>query len=114
MRCLEVREQLVSVPGDGEGSLAVRRHLSGCADCRAEQQRLASLRSTLASLQTQLADPPAHLLASLGAIPSSMSRRDAVVRHVARNRRAYVGGALAAAVGAGAVAWGVRRLRVAA
>lgn len=113
MRCLEVREQLAAAPGDGEGALAVRRHLSGCAECRAEQQRFSSMRAALAGLETRVQQPPAHLLASLGAIPESMSRRDSVVRHMSRNRRAYVGGALVAALGAGAVAWRVRRVRMA-
>lgn len=113
MRCIEVREQLVAFPGDGEDSLAVRRHLAGCADCRAEQQQFVALRAGLADLGARTIEPPADLVRSLMSIPAASSRSDVVRRHVTRNRRAYVGGAVVAAAGAGALVWRAYRVRAA-
>jgi predicted anti-sigma-YlaC factor YlaD len=109
MRCAEVREVLpVSIDG-GEVSLAVRRHLAGCAGCRAELASYESLRSSLASLQAVTAEPPPGLERSILAIPSLPNRLETARAHVARNRRVYVGGlAVALAGAAGAAVWRAR------
>ncbi len=116
MKCIEVREALPAyVTREGAAMLAVRRHLAGCRDCRAELTRYESLVTGLGSLRREGVEPPPGLLAELQAIPGSQTRVTAVRSHVLRNRRAYVGGLAVAAVGAGAVElWRTRRTRLAA
>lgn len=114
MRCAEVQEMLPAVVGE-QDSLSVRRHLARCPDCRAELARYESLRSGYAGLTALTSDPPPGLLRSLQAIPSGGRRLTDVRTHVARNQRAYAGGA-AAVLGAGvagAVLWRSRSRRFA-
>lgn len=117
MRCAEVREMIPALAGEGEPSLAVRRHLATCKGCRGE---LETYRSVLASMRTLEARPvevPAGLAAKLIAIPGEASRIDHVRSHVTRNRAAYAGGTAAAVAvvgAAGALLWRSRRSRLAA
>jgi hypothetical protein len=95
---------------DGEGSLAVRRHLSGCPDCRAELRRYEALAGGLHRMRSVAAEPPLSLKPALLAIPLSENRIEAVRTHIARNRRTYAGAAAVAIAGAaGALAWQSRR-----
>ena len=95
---------------DGEGSLAVRRHLSGCPDCRAELRRYEALAGGLSRLRSVAAEAPPSLKPALVSIPVSDNRVEAVRTHVARNRRTYAGAAAVAFAGAaGALAWWSRR-----
>ena len=112
MRCDEVREELPAYAG-GEASLAVRRHLSTCADCRAELARYEELTSAMASLEAVTAEPPAGLKRALLAIPDEQTRVAQVRKHVARNRTAYLGGAGAVAVAAAGAVLLRRRLAAA-
>jgi Putative zinc-finger len=106
VRCAEVRESLPAYVRDGEMSLQVRRHVSGCPDCRAELARYEVLLEGLGLLRTQTLDPPPELLPSLYATPSRRRHLSGAQRHVVRHRRAYLGGlALAAAGAAGAAVW---------
>ena len=110
MRCAEAREMLPAYLQDGEGSLAVRRHLSGCPDCRAELRRYEALAGGLSRLRSVTADAPPSLKPALVSIPVSDNRVEAVRTHVARNRRTYAGAAAVAIAGAaGALAWWSRR-----
>jgi hypothetical protein len=61
-----------------------------------------ALRGSFGELRSMSAEPPTGLLASLQAIPANARRLDGVMTHVARNRKAYAGGA-AAMVATGAV-----------
>ena len=101
MTCAEVREMLPAVVGEGD-SLAVRRHLARCPECRAEAARYEALMGTLGGLRSVAAEPPARLLRSLQAIPAGGGRIEGVRTHLARNPRAYAGGA-AAMVATGAL-----------
>ena len=109
MRCQEVREMLPAAP-DGD-SLAVRRHLSRCPECRAEASRYESLLRSYQGLRAVTAEPPRGLLTSLQAIPSAGGRLDEIRTHVNRHRRTYAGAAaaLVATGAAGAVLWRSRR-----
>jgi hypothetical protein len=110
VRCAEAREMLPAYLRDGEGSLAVRRHLSGCRDCRAELRRYEALAEGLSHMGAVTADPPASLKPALIAIPNTDTRVEAVRTHLARNRRTYTGAAAVAIAGAaGAIAWRSRR-----
>ena len=104
MRCEEIREVLPAHVKDGSDDLAVRRHLSRCADCKAELARYESLMGGLRSLQTVTADVPPSLFAQLLDVPNATSRLDSAREHVVRNRKAYVGGGIAALAGAATVA----------
>lgn len=116
MRCADVREMLPAYAGGDDVSLVVKRHLTDCRDCRAELARYEALVSDLRHLQAVTADPPAGLKTSLLAIPSSSTRLDAARvgvesarAHLARHRRAYIGGvAVALAGAAGAAVWRTR------
>ena len=113
MRCEEVREALPAY-ADGEPvSLALRRHLAGCAGCRAESELYASMSASLLDLSEAVVDPPEGLLAALESIPARQRRLDLVRHHVVRNRRAYAGGAAVAVAGALAAVWTRRRLAAA-
>ncbi|MDQ4025479.1 MAG: hypothetical protein M3217_08320 [Actinomycetota bacterium] len=94
-------------------SLAMRRHLSRCPDCTRDLESYRSLKTAAAGLAAATAAPPPGLRDGLVAIPSGESRLDYVRSHVARHRRAYVGG-LAVALGAtGAALWRSRRRGIA-
>ena len=110
MRCTEAREMLPAYLEDGEGSLAVRRHISGCPDCRAELRKYEALAGGLSRMHAVTAEPPPSLKPALLSIPVADNRVEAVRTHVARNRRTYAGAAAVAIAGAaGALAWWSRR-----
>ncbi len=110
MKCPEAREALPAHARDGHASLALRRHLSRCADCRAELARYELLLGSLAELRSVTAQPPARLFDALAAISRDASaaqtvlwRAGAMTGHLSRNRAAYLSGlgvALAGAAGA--------------
>ena len=115
MRCAEVREGLPAYVRNGDMPLAVRHHVSGCTECRAELARYEVLLDGLGALRHEVIEPPPSLVRSLVAIPSSQRRLRGAQRHVVRHRRAYLGGlALAAAGAAGAAVWRSRIRRPAA
>jgi hypothetical protein len=106
MKCEEVREALPAYARDRNASLSMRRHIAGCPDCKAELARYDELLAGLRTMRTETAAPPPGLVAALAAIPANESRLRLVRTHVARNRKAYVGGiALVAAGAAGAAVW---------
>lgn len=109
MRCEEIRETLPAF-ADGHDDLTVRRHLSGCVDCRTELERFDSLRSGLRALARDPAAAPAGLLPTLYEIPAQQDRLDVVRTHLSQHRKAYLGGAAAlAAAGVSAFVWRSRR-----
>jgi hypothetical protein len=123
MNCSEVREALPAYVADGLRILPVRSHLTECEACSAELARYEALLEGLADLQAVTFEPPPELAPALAAIPAqsggfanAMRERAEVVRgHVARNRRAYVGGVGVALAGAaGAALWRSRTRRPAA
>jgi len=108
MRCAEVRETIPAFAGEGEPSLATRRHIAKCRGCRSELETYRTMLASLQSLEARPVDAPVGLAAKLIAIPREASRADHVRSHVSRNRAAYAGGAAAtvAVVGAaGALLW---------
>lgn len=107
--CAEIREMLPAHVRGEAMTLAVRRHLARCEGCRAELARYDEVATMLSGLRVHVAEPPADLLPAL--LDPHRPRRDVVVRHVARNRRAYTGGAVALLGAAGAVAWAARSRR---
>jgi anti-sigma factor RsiW len=110
MRCEEVQEVLPAYVRDGETSLAVRRHVSRCPDCKQELARYEALLGAMSSLQSNVADAPPSVKAALLTIPDGTRSLDTVRAHVARNRNAYLGGAAVAVAGAaGAILWRSRR-----
>jgi anti-sigma factor RsiW len=111
--CEEIREELPAYVKDRSGSLAVRRHLSRCADCRTELARYDSLVELLGGLEMHVAEAPPGLAASLAAIPSHAGRLAGVRTHVARNRARYLSGAAVLVAGAAGAAVLQRRRRVA-
>jgi hypothetical protein len=119
MRCAEVNEGLPGYVRDGYMSLAARRHLSRCPDCRSEMRRYETLLRSLEALRSTTAEPPPELLRALAAIPEVASlghvmreRADALTEHLARHRRVYAGGmAVALAGAAGAALWRSRARR---
>jgi hypothetical protein len=94
-------------------SLELRRHLSRCPDCTRELDAYRSLRTATAGLALATATPPPGLRDSLAAIPTGESRFDEVRSHLARHRRAYVGGLAVAAGATGAALWRSRRRGIA-
>ena len=112
MECAEIREMLPAYVRDGEASLLVKRHLSRCDDCAAELGRYETLVGGLAALRGAVVEPPPDLRQALLAIPRAATPVDTVRAHVAANRKAYLGGAVALA-GAGALAWRLYSRRVA-
>ncbi len=115
MKCAEIREILPAQVRDGEDSLAVRRHLARCPECKAELARYDDLLEGLGALAARAVEPPAGLLDALVAIPLQETRLASVKGHVVRHRNRYLGGAAVAAVGvAGAVLWHTRSRRLAA
>ena len=111
--CDEIREELPAYVKDRSGSLAVRRHLSRCADCRGELARYDSLVEMLGGLEMRAEEPPPGLARALAAIPSRSSRLTEVRTHVARNRARYLSGAAVLVAGAAGAAVLQRRRRVA-
>ena len=110
MRCAEIKEVLPAYADDPEATLAVRRHLSRCTDCKAELASYDSLLDGLASMRDVAVEPPPGLARSLAEMPAAAGRVEKLRTHVVRNRRAYVSGAAVALVGAtGAVLWRNRR-----
>ena len=108
MRCAEVRETIPAFAGEGEPSLATRRHIAKCQGCRSELETYRTMLASLHSLEARPVDAPLGLAAKLIGIPREASRVDHVRSHVSRNRAAYAGGAAAtvAVVGAaGALLW---------
>ncbi|MEA2516768.1 MAG: hypothetical protein QOG16_606 [Actinomycetota bacterium] len=100
MNCASIREVLPAYVRDGDGSLAVRRHLSRCADCRTDLSHYEDLLGRLSSMEAATAPVPYALKTSLLDIPSRSSRLDSVRSHVTDNRRAYLSGAAVLAAGA--------------
>jgi anti-sigma factor RsiW len=111
--CAEVREELPAYVKDRGGSLAVRRHLSRCSECRTELARYDSMAELLAGLEMRTEEAPPGLLDSLVAIPSQTGRVQVLRGHVARNRRAYLGGVAVVLAGAAGAAVLQHRRRVA-
>jgi anti-sigma factor RsiW len=112
MKCAEVQELLPAYVDDKDATLAVRRHLSRCAECRRELEEYGALLGELAAMKQAVVAPPAGLRASLVAIPDGEKPVEKVVTHLSRNRRAYAGGLAVAVVGAaGAALWRSRRMR---
>ncbi len=114
MKCAEIREVLPAYADDPEATLAVRRHLSRCPDCKAELAAYDELLDGLADLRAVAVEVPPGLARSLAAIPRRGGAVDYVRDHLARNRRAYAGGVAVAILGAtGAALWRTRRARLA-
>jgi predicted anti-sigma-YlaC factor YlaD len=119
MRCEEVRESLPAYVREPESSLALRRHLGSCSDCRAELDRYQDLVANLAALRSVAVEPPVGLKASLAAIPSEANRLEMARRnvaaargHITAHRGAYLGGLAVAVAGAtGAALWRNARAR---
>ncbi len=119
MRCEEIRELLPAYEREQQPSLAVRRHVATCADCRAELAFYKDLAGGLHDLRGVTFEVPADLSHALVEIPArrdlvrtARARAGNVRTHVTRNRGAYVGGAVAVAGALGAL-WRVRSRRVA-
>jgi hypothetical protein len=112
MNCAAVREALPTYVADGERILSVRRHLGECDSCRAELARYQQLLSSLGRLESVTLQPPPELATALAAIPqqtwglagAARERADALAGHLARNRRAYIGGMGIALAGAASAA----------
>ena len=112
MRCEEIRESLPAFV-DGHGDLSVRRHLSGCADCRAEVDRYESLTAGMASLAHETVAGSPSLVAALYQIPSQQARLEVVRSHLSEHRKEYLAGAAAiAAAGVSAFVWRSRKGRL--
>jgi predicted anti-sigma-YlaC factor YlaD len=112
MRCDEIRETLPAFV-DGHDDLSVRRHLSGCADCRAELDRYESLEAGMASLARETVAASPSLLATLYEIPSQQARLEVVRSHLSDHRKEYLAGAAAlAAAGVSALVWRSRKGRL--
>lgn len=118
MRCTEIRQLLPACEREQQPSLAVRRHLAGCPECRAELDHYKELAGALREMRASVVEVPPQLSSVLMQIPVSRGVL-AVVRghasnartHVARNRVAYVGGAVAVAGALGATLWRTRTRR---
>jgi hypothetical protein len=114
MRCEEVQEMLPAAVRNRHMTLAVRRHLSTCQECKRERARYEELAASLDSLRNQTASVPAHVTQAILSIPESQSVVENVRSHVVRNRRAYLGGAAVALTGATtALLWRSRARRLA-
>lgn len=114
MRCEEIRELLPAYEPEHQPTLAVRRHLASCPECRAEVESYKELAAGLRELRHVTSEVPASLTSALEAIPGKTGVVGNVRTHVARNRAAYVGGAVALAGAVGATLWRVRSRRLAA
>lgn len=111
MKCREIRELLPAYADGHDADLVVRRHLSGCDQCRFELDRYIALRSALSDLRTEIVEPAPGLLLRLQAIASDPGGVDRIKTHVVRNKRTYAGVGLAVAGAAGAALWRARRSR---
>ena len=109
MRCEEVREMLPAVVAEGD-TLSIRRHLARCPECRREAAHYEALSAAFTGLRSAHQEPPPALVASLRELSQQQRRIDEVRTHVARNRKAYAGGAAAMVGVAGALLWRSRRL----
>ena len=110
LRCAEVQEMLPAYADEPNRDLSLKRHLTSCDVCRAEVGRYQEMSAGLHSLIDHASEPPVELLPALLAIPDADNAVIAVKTHVARNRRAYLGGAAVVVVGAaGAALWRSRR-----
>jgi anti-sigma factor RsiW len=114
MKCAEIREVLPAYADDPEATLAVRRHLSRCPDCKAELAQYDEMLDGLAVMRSVEIAPPPGLDRWLAEIPNTHNRLEQVRDHVARNRTAYAGGVAVAVLGAvGTALWKNRRSRLA-
>jgi anti-sigma factor RsiW len=118
MGCSEVRAALPAYARDGYTSLAMRRHLTGCAACKAELARYEKMLASLGELAEAPLQAPPGLLDKLVRIPADAGlsqtllwRAGAMSAHLARNRAAYVGGLAVALAGAAGTAVLRSRLR---
>jgi anti-sigma factor RsiW len=124
VNCAEAREALPTYIRDGQQLPTVRKHLAECEACREELALYERLFDSLEQLQSVTLEPPPELAPALVSIPRQSGgftealrgRTDVVVDHVARNRRAYIGGVGIAAIAgvAGAALWRSRGRRLAA
>ncbi len=114
MNCDEVRELLPAYGREQQPNLVVRRHLASCRACRDELAAYKDLAAGLHELRHADVQVPPDLTRALVSIPSSAGVLDNVRTHVARNRVAYLGGAVAVAGALGATLWRVRARRLAA
>lgn len=114
LSCAEIEEMLPAFVGNEEETLALRRHMARCEDCRTELSRYEEIERMLGSLAAATAEPPADLLPALVAVPQrAVGPTTALRDHVLRNRKAYAGGlAMAVAGAAGAALWHSRSRRV--
>ncbi|HYN36659.1 MAG TPA: hypothetical protein VEV82_06740 [Actinomycetota bacterium] len=108
MKCAEIREALPAYERDSEATLAVRRHLAFCSDCKREVARYREVQAGFENMRAASVEVPAALSRALFEIPANQSLVGSVRTHVARNRRAYVGGAAVAAGALGATIWRLR------
>ena len=108
MRCEEAREMMPAYAREQGATLDFKRHLGECRDCRSEFAGYTAMVDAIRAMETTTAEPPAHLLGSLLAIPNETSSLDRVVSHLSRNRKAYAG---AAVVVTGAVGAALLRSR---
>ncbi len=114
MNCAEVQAALPAYVGDPSSSLDLRRHLSRCAECRAELETYEAMRTGLTDLRAVSVEVPRGLVPNLMAIPTEASPTEFAKQHLKRNRRAYASGlALALAGGTAALVWRRRRLALA-
>src|SRR5687768_1219766 len=100
---------LPAYAGSRDLPLSMRRHLSSCPGCRAEQARYEVLGRSLLSMTSEVADPPRGLRDVLVAIPAESSRLVAARAHVVRHKTKYAGAAVTLAGMAGAALWQSRR-----
>lgn len=114
MECAEVQAALPAYVGEPGSSLALRRHLSRCPECKAEFEAYESMLGGLVELRQVGAEVPRGLVASLVAIPASSSAAELAKKHITNNRRAYASGLAIAAAGAtAALVWRRRRMALA-
>jgi len=111
--CEEIREELPAYVKDRSESLAVRRHVSRCPDCRKELVHYESMVEALGGLEMRTVEPPPGLAAALAAIPSRSNKLAEVRTHVARNRARYLSGAAVLLAGPAGPAVLQRRRRIA-
>ena len=110
LSCAEVQEMLPAYVDEPHADLSLQRHVAGCEDCKGEAARYQEMSRSLHALVDHVAEPPIDLLPALLSIPDADNAVVAVKTHVARNRRAYLGGAAVVVAGAaGAALWRSRR-----
>ena len=110
LTCAEVQEMLPAYVDEPRRDLSLRRHVASCESCKQDVSHYEQMSKSLKTLALQPAEPPADLLPALMAIPDADNAVAVVKTHVARNRRAYLGGAAVLVAGAaGAALWRSRR-----